>query len=194
MNPDPPFTQATLIEALAAAEAEVASFFGSLSPDEFVLREDEAWSPAEHLDHLNIAVSATARGFSMSRLLLRIRFGRSRRGSRSYRELVEDYLGRLAAGAGATGRFVPQRQDAAEEEQPELQRELLSRWRRVNHRLSSALTAWSEKDLDRVQLPHPLLGKITARELVFFTIHHGLHHVASAKRRLPRFAGRGSTP
>jgi hypothetical protein len=59
-----PFAHATLIQALTAAEAEVAAFFASLSGDEFALRQGAAWSPAGHLAHLNISVSARARGFS----------------------------------------------------------------------------------------------------------------------------------
>jgi uncharacterized damage-inducible protein DinB len=185
--PSAPFTHATLIQALTAAEAEVAAFFESLSDDEFVLRQGTAWSPAGHLAHLNISVSATARGFSIPKLLLRFRFGRSRRPSRTLDQLTADYLTRLASGAGATGRFVPA-PDTVAGPAADVQRSLLSRWRRVNDRLRAALMTWSERDLDRLRLPHPLLGLITARELVFFTIHHGPHHVAAAKRRLPRFA------
>lgn len=188
MTPVPPFLQPTLIQALSEVESDVAAFFASLSPEAFILPDGAAWSPAEHLDHLNISVSATARGFSASRLLLRVRFGRSQRASRSYPELVEGYLNRLATGAGATGRFVPQRTTSAVERASELQGELLARWHGVNDRLTTALASWSEHDLERLQLPHPLLGKLTARELVFFTIYHGRHHVAAAKRRLKRLA------
>jgi uncharacterized damage-inducible protein DinB len=58
----------------------------------------------------------------------------------------------------------------------------------VNSRLVAALERWSDRNLDRIQLPHPILGKITAREMVFFTIYHGHHHIAAAKSRLPRFS------
>jgi hypothetical protein len=37
-------------------------------------------------------------------------------------------------------------------------------------------------------MPHPLLGKITAREMIYFTVYHSEHHVAATKKRLPRFA------
>lgn len=187
-----PFAHATLIETLTAAEAEVAAFFGSLSGDELVLHQGDAWSPAGHLAHLNISVSATARGFSIPKLLLRLRFGRSRRPSRTLERLRADYLTRLASGAGATGRYVPP-PDTVAGAPADMQHALLYRWQRVNDRLRNALMTWSERDLDRLQLPHPLLGRITARELVFFTIHHGPHHVAAAKRRLPRFSPEGSS-
>jgi hypothetical protein len=62
--------------------------------------------------------------------------------------------------------------------------DLLARWGRVNERLRTALIGWSERNLDRIQFPHPVLGKITARELACFTIYHGHHHVAAVQRRL----------
>lgn len=164
---------------LIDAERDVAAFFDSLSDDEWDLRVGEAWTPAEHLDHLNIAVSAVARGFSMSRLVLRVRFGRARRPSRSFDALRDDYRTLLAAGAGASGRFVPTRAQS--------HADLLARWQRVNTRLRDALNTWTERDLDRLQLPHPILGKLTAREMVFFTIYHAGHHIVAAKSRLPRF-------
>lgn len=182
-----PPSRASLITELATVEAEVAAFFGAISADVFTARPGTAWSPAEHLDHLNIAVSATARGFAMSRLVLRFRFGRSSRPCRTFDELRADYLARLSAGAGATGRFVPRPQPPGESP-AETQRRLLARWQRVNERLRNALATWSERDLDRVRFPHPILGRIPARELIFFTIHHGPHHIAAARRRLPPHA------
>lgn len=191
MTADPLWARETLVRALTQTEAEVAAFFGAIAPEEFVAHPGAAWSPAEHLDHLNIAVSATARGFSMSRLLLRVRFGSSRRPARTFEQLREDYLARLGAGAGATGRFVPAR-EPADPAPVETQRRLLARWQRVNERLRNALATWTERDLDRLRFPHPILGRIPARELIFFTIHHGPHHIAAARRRLPH-GGPGGT-
>ena len=180
--------RATLLESLSSEERDVAEFFRSLTRDEFVLRVSDAWTPAEHLHHLNTAVSAVARGLSIWPWFLRLRFGRARRPSRTFAELRDDYRGRLASGGRASGRFVPPREALAPEQITDRQAQLLARWQRVNSRLVASLGRWSDRDLDRVQLPHPILGKITAREMVFFIIYHGHHHIAAAKRRLPRFS------
>jgi hypothetical protein len=184
----PPFTRGELLESLSLEEREVAAFFGSLSADELVLRVADAWTPAEHLQHLNIAASAVARGLSIAPWILRLRFGRSRRASRSFVELREDYRARLARGGRAGGRFVPPREQLMGADITTRLAELLARWQRVNARLVGALERWSERHLDRVQLPHPILGKIPTREMVFFIIYHGHHHIAAAKTRLPRFS------
>jgi hypothetical protein len=185
LSNNPTMTRSALLESLHATEREVAGFFGSLTAEKFTLRVDSAWTPAEHLDHLNIAVSAVARGFSMSRWLLLIRFGWARRPSRTYQQLRDDYRAKLAAGAVARGGFVPKRLELNRDETLARQIELLARWHRVNARLSTALQKWSERELERIRLPHPLLGKITATEMIFFTIYHGQHHIAAAKSRLP---------
>jgi hypothetical protein len=42
---------------------------------------------------------------------------------------------------------------------------------------------WSEAELDAYRLPHPLLGRLSVREMMFFTLLHNRHHQAVAERR-----------
>lgn len=189
---EPLLTRATLLASLASQERDVAEFFGSLSPDEFVLRVGDAWTPSEHLQHLSIAVSAVARGLSISPWILRLRFGRAPQPSRSFVALRDDYRERLTRGGRASGRFVPPRERLSPEQATGRQAQILARWQRVNSRLVASLERWSDGNLDRIRLPHPILGKITTREMLFFIIYHGHHHIAAAKSRLPRFSEAGT--
>ena len=36
--------------------------------------------------------------------------------------------------------------------------------------------SWGELALDRYRLPHPLLGRLTVREMLLFTLYHSVHH------------------
>lgn len=182
MTPDDPFERSEIITALTSVEEDVHEFFSGLTAEELALREGEFWTAAEHLKHLNTAVSAVARGFSISPWLLRLRFGRPGHPSRRYDEVRSAYQALLAGGAGATAEFVPERTDGPSPAERDAN---LQRWRRVNARLRTGLTRWSERKLDRVALPHPLLGKLTAREMLLFTLYHNQHHIAAARRRLP---------
>lgn len=192
MTTPAPAARPSLLKALSDTEAAVAGYFASLEETIFARQLQGTWSPAEHLDHLNIAVSAVARGFGMSPLILRIRFGLSKRQSRTYEELRAHYQAQLTAGGRASGRFVPVRKTADPADAEIRKDDLLASWGRVNQRLRTALSGWSERSLDRIQFPHPILGKITARELAFFTIYHGHHHVAAVQRRLASDASIGS--
>ena len=176
-----------ILRALGGAEEEVAAFFASLSSEELALRVGDSWTALEQLEHLNSAVSAVARGFGAPKLLLRLRFGRSRQTGRSYIQLRDDYRQRLAAGGRASGPFVPKSLEPAT---PIDRRrdDLVAQWRRRNGRLRDAVESWKEQQLDTIRMPHPLLGKISAREMLYFAIYHAEHHVTATKRRLPRFA------
>lgn len=184
MPSEEPRSKDEILRAIEEVEAEVATFFGGLSDADLVHREGDAWTPAEHLAHLNTSVSAVARGLGMPRLLLRLRFGRAPAPSRTYDEVRREYQERLAAGGRASGVYVPPRQDARPAEVASLRVALLARWDRVNDRLRTALGPWSERQLDRIRLPHPLLGKLTTREMLFFTLYHDRHHVEGVARRL----------
>ena len=189
-NPEP-HSKDEILRAIREIEAEVASFFGGLSDTELVHREGDAWTPAEHLAHLSTSVSAVARGLAMPRLLLRLRFGASSAPSRSYRQTCDLYRERLAGGGRASGGFVPPREDPEPAAVPDLRRAILARWGRVNGRLCAGLAPWSERELDRIGMPHPLLGRLTTREMLFFTLYHDRHHIEAARRRLPRSATAG---
>ena len=49
--------------------------------------------------------------------------------------------------------------------------------------LQERLLRWNEADLDSTRLPHPLMGRMTVREVLHFTVYHNLHHVHAAARR-----------
>lgn len=140
----------------------------------------EVWSPAEHTLHLITSVNAVAKALTYPRWLLRLRFGKSS-GSGSYAELVASYQSRLAAGGRAFGRWVPPSEVPADPDAGKAL--LLARRQRAEQRLMDGLGGWSEKDLDRLCLPHPLIGKITVREMLFFTRYHNLHHCLRVEER-----------
>jgi hypothetical protein len=60
----------------------------------------------------------------------------------------------------------------------------LDKWIEVGNRLYEILQKWPENDLDKYRLPHPLLGKLTLREMLFFTLYHNRHHMNNVQRRL----------
>lgn len=50
--------------------------------------------------------------------------------------------------------------------------------------LTQKLDKFTEEELDRYILPHPLLGKLTISEMIYFTIYHVLHHKKMTERDL----------
>ena len=168
-------THDDLAPALEVSYRRVAESAEALEAGAFFEGKGEAWGAAEQLTHLVSSVNAVARGVGMHWLTLWLLFGRTKAGSRSYEDVKAAYHRKLAAGAKASGPYVPRLE--SEVEDPEAaRRALLDRWHRATGRLDRGLLRWSSKALDRYRLPHPLLGKLTLREMLCFTVYHNHHH------------------
>jgi hypothetical protein len=179
-----PFTKAELIRELHSVHKQSTAFWSSFETPEFFAPIGEAWSPADNVRHLLKSNRPVAKALEVPRLALLFRFGLTRRRSRSYAEIRETYRAALAGGVTA-GRFAPNPEPPPAD--PEAaRRELMEKRERVAARLLVALTRWSEGSLDHLRMPHPALGMLTAREMLFFTLYHNLHHVENVAQRKGR--------
>lgn len=46
------------------------------------------------------------------------------------------------------------------------------------------MAPWSETQLDSYLLPHPVLGRVTVREMLMFTLFHFDHHRDTVSSRM----------
>jgi hypothetical protein len=130
--------------------------------------------------HLIKSVSPVGKAMQMPKLLPAVMFGTSKVGSVRYADIRERYVQKLADGGQATGAYVPS-VEAAPAQPDETKRATLMKWGEVSDRLDHAVQAWKDDDLDKYQLPHPLIGTITVREMLFFTLYHNLLHANEAR-------------
>ncbi len=134
------------------------------------------WSIAENFDHLIRGSAPVASGLKMSKFMLRA-LGKPNRPPRTYTGLIERYTEKLASGGVAGGEFLP---DTSKDFHKE---EMLKNWEMVKEKLIERTEKqWPEKDLDSYLMPHPLLGKLLVREMLFFTIFHTGHHLKAIER------------
>lgn len=177
----PPATRDALVAELQRLHDESTAYWNAFSTAAFFAPLGTAWSPAETVRHLSKSVRPVARGMTLPRWALRLMFGRASRPSRGYREIVAAYQAALAAG-GKAGRFAPSSRPPAADPEAERARIMAERARAATE-LTDVIRRWDEVALDRYRLPHPLLGKLTVREMLFFTLRHNLHHVEVTERR-----------
>ena len=155
---------------------------GALPIDVFFAAQGLKWSPAEHVRHLRKSSAPLVTALRLPAWLLRATFGRPHRPSRSFVALRADYRATLAAG-GRAGRFAPLPESPPSD--PHARRgQILTHWHLTNARLCEILDGWREDRLDRAQLPHPLLGKLTVREMAAFTVYHTTHHLTLVMQRV----------
>jgi hypothetical protein len=176
-----PQTQEQISEAFGQQETESVAYWNAFDTDAFFRRIGSSWSPAETVRHLVKSTRPVAKAMGTNKILLRLMFGKAGRPAMSYDQLCARYDQALDDG-GQAGRFAP---SPRSESDPEAWRLTIMRdYAGVNTGLRNAIARWSEDKLDRYRLPHPLLGKLTMREMLFFTLYHQRHHVDVVKRRL----------
>jgi len=132
------------------------------------------WTPVRQLDHIVKSVAPVALAFAFPKILLRLTFVKGAQSYSTYDDLVNAYKARLAAGAKAARRFVP---DTSNDRS-----RLLQNLEHLVQTLNKRIERFSEDELDQHQLPHPILGKITLREMLYFTIYHVEHHHLQVNR------------
>jgi hypothetical protein len=170
------YTRDEILEALDRIQSESAAYWATFSAEEFFAKIGQAWSPSENVRHLAKSIRPVTKALRLPRFVLRLMFGAPKRESVSYDALRERYLGKLAAG-GEAGRFAPSSSVVSD------QQAVLDLQADANKELRAAVVRWTDAALDRNQIPHPLLGKLTVREMLFFTIYHQRHHMAVVDRR-----------
>lgn len=138
------------------------------------------WTAIQQLDHIIRSVSPVNMAMGLPKFILKWRFGTANRPSKTYEQLVDKYQRKLLEGGRASARFTPPAITA--DQKKTLSRKLA----KLVKALCLKTNRWSEEDLDRYILPHPLLGKLTIREMLYFTAHHVLHHLEAVNRNLKK--------
>lgn len=130
----------------------------ALNQNKFDFSWNEKWTPGQQLEHIRKSVSPVVLAFRLPRFLIKYQFGVTNRPSRSYDALV------------APKQFQPPAVPYSSKQKH------MKAYENVVKKLIKVAQKCSEKDLDYYVIPHPLIGKLTLREMLFFCIYHVQHH------------------
>jgi len=168
-----------IIRQLETVSKELTGFCIAIKKELFFQQPVNKWSIAQNVKHLITSTDTTRLAFSLPKFVVRLYAGKPNRPSRTYDELVAKYILKLKQGGRASGRYIPKLIS------PENgQEKMLHIFSKAIYRLAGSIQKkWADPQLDRYIAPHPLLGKITLRELCYFTIYHTQHHLNIIKER-----------
>lgn len=150
--------------------SEFIDFISSLSKEEFLYIPIDKWSAGQQLEHIVLALRPLALILKSPKFILRLVWGSANRPSKDYDGLVNKYNQKLANGGRASGRFVPKLVTFKQREK------LLLDIEKHVLQISKSINKYIEEELDQYIIPHPLLGKLTLKEMMYFTIYHVEHH------------------
>ena len=166
------------LQQLRDNHARFIKLISGLSDSDFLHSNNGKWTAGQQLEHIVKSVRPVNLAFGLPLFLLKIVFGKANRASKSYDELVEKYHAKLAAGGKSSAPFIPKAVAQADREK------LSKKLHALTNSLINRAESLSDNQLDIFILPHPLLGKLTLREMLYFTIYHVQHHEKQVMKNL----------
>ncbi|MBO0949878.1 DinB family protein [Fibrella forsythiae] len=161
------------LHTLMASEAADFSWFAApLTESEFANRPNGRWSVGDTTQHLFLSARPVLRLMTGPREVF-AQWGYAKGPSRTYEAIQEMYKQVLGEGIKAPANLSPRTDDV-----PADKATMLARLADTCLALAEQLTGWSEEELDRYQIPHPALGLISVREMLYFVKIHTRHHMA----------------
>lgn len=167
-----------IVNNLNKIKEEIMNTTSTLSEEDFIAKPSPtSWSVAEQVFHLMISTNESIKPYVLPGFVLKVLFGKKLSAELSYSELEANYDEKIEHGAKASGKF-------AQIEKVRLfdRNATLNMFMVVYDRYIRAFEKCSEDKLDQCQIPHPILGKISLRELGYFTIFHTKHHLQSIQK------------
>jgi len=161
-----------IIEQLYKSHTKFVNYIRSLSADDYTYsHENLKWAPYQDLEHHKKVLKKIIFALSIPSFILKLIYGKSNNPSKSYDKTLKLYQLRINDGAKSTQEFIPSRTIQAQLEQD--CDELISTVEKLLRKVGKL----NEHDLDTILLPHPILGTITLREMLYFCkIHVEMHH------------------
>ncbi|WP_394750811.1 DinB family protein [Spongiimicrobium salis] len=156
---------------------QFAGYLNALSPEEFSRVAHGKWTAGQQLDHIVKSVVPLAQVLP-NKGFIQEKFGALERPGLNFEALVKTYKKALEGGGKATGKFVPEAITITQRD--ERNTTLLEAINTIVH----VLQQYSEAELDALTIPHPLLGKLSIREMLYFSIYHVGHHQEHLQKNL----------
>lgn len=173
-------TKQEIQSSLQAHHAAFTAYISGLSDEDYLFSLPQKWSAGQQLDHIYRSVQPLTLALFIPSWILKLWIGKANRTSKSYEDLVAKYHLKLSEGGAASGRFLPEKATLDKKSV------LIDKLTKVVKILAGRLEKYTETDLELLILPHPLLGKITLREMMYFTIYHVQHHQNLTKEILSK--------
>ena len=166
-----------IADLIEVKHAELISWLENQPNESWTIGPEGKWTTGQQALHLLQSIIPLNNALSMPKLLLRFKFGKANRPVRDYEAIVKRYQERLLDAKGKTFKGsqnmkVPKLSD---------KQYLLNRLQIEEKKLQYKTRKISDKNLDSVVLPHPLMGKMPVREIIMWTAHHIEHHTETLK-------------
>ncbi len=161
-----------IADLIEVKHSELISWLNRQPEDSWTQGPKGKWTTGQQALHLLQSIKRLNDALSMPKFLLRYKFGKANRPVRDYDAIVQRYQERLEDAKGKTFK------GSQNMKVPTLSEKvyILNRLQTEHKKLQYKTNKISDKNLDTLILPHPLMGKMPVREIIMWTAYHVEHH------------------
>ncbi|WP_312339577.1 DinB family protein [Sphingobacterium sp.] len=167
-------TKQELIKTFSDNHYTAISYVQALPESHFSFRNNEKWTAGQQLKHILLTLLPFPK-ILQSKDFISQKFGTLERTPWDYETVRNNYL---KTSLQAPKQFLP------EEISTEQKERLIAQTKEILDTINQLFALYTEEELDRLALPHPLLGKLSIREMFYLMSYHPIHHLNQIKENL----------
>jgi hypothetical protein len=167
-----------LLSRITENHRSFIDYLSNLSKEDYEFSNDQKWTAGQQLEHIVLCVKPLVQFFSLDKTVIERYHGTTCRQNRTYEALLGNYVEKLTAGGKAPDKYVPETNSINEREN------LIEILEALIKELNLKIETFSDQELDSLQIPHPLLGNLTLREMLYNAVYHVEHHLVTVKSNL----------
>lgn len=174
-----------IINKLKGTHLEFLDYVTSLSKEDQCYSNGK-WTASQQLHHIYLSIVPLIK--VINRDFLKNLF-KSEKSSKSYSEIVQISSAKFRAHVKSPESVIPKDPDSLNLP------DLIQSFEQCLAEITSNLLLITDAELDQHLIAHPVLGKLTIREMLYFTIYHAEHHHQSVRKVMEEKAlNKGSAP
>ncbi|MBT3742230.1 MAG: DinB family protein [Polaribacter sp.] len=167
-----------ILDILETKHQELFSWLENQPQENWILGPEKKWSTSQHIQHLADSLQLLNKALSYPRFFLKYKFGICNRESRDYNTIVKKYQQKLLENREGIRNFNKKLNKPTLKEKKRLITKLQIQQKKLQYKTKKI----SEKNLDSLVIPHPIMGKMTIREIIMWTVYHTEHHTKTLQK------------
>jgi len=163
-----------LIKTFSDNHYTAIAYIQLLPDSHFSFSYNQKWTAGQQLKHILLTLLPFPKILQSKDFIFQ-KFGTLQRTIWDYDTVRNNYL---KTSRQAPSQFLPEEIVPAQKEQ------LIMQTEEVLTRIDQLFALYNEEELDSLVLPHPLLGKLSIREMFYLMSYHPIHHLNQIKENL----------
>lgn len=135
------------------------------------------WTQAQHIQHLTDSLQLLNNALSYPKFYIKYKFGVCNREIKDYAAVTKNYYTKLKEKQELVKKFNKKVKAPTIHQKSRLLTRLLIQSKKLQYKTKLI----SDENLDTLVIPHPLMGKMTLREIIMWTACHTEHHTTILK-------------